>query len=111
MTFNPDWDELQACRDSLREHLAMNAKLKAAIQGDGMGVKFSEIVYAIIAYVGPLDDPRIGWLGDKPSNLDLFQCERCGMENKDSSKIEHEYGCSAANLLSILDRLRTNGSK
>lgn len=31
MTFNPSWNELEACRDSLREHMAMLRQNEAAL--------------------------------------------------------------------------------
>ena len=60
MTFKPDWDELQACRDSLREHMAMNARLKATIQkalndsesGTGWGPDVTVRAYLIDALEG-----------------------------------------------------------
>lgn len=70
-------------------------------------VKTSEIVHALVAYAGPLDDPRIGWVGNNASHPDMFKCERCGAENLDCSKIEHKSGCSAALLLDVLNRLRS----
>jgi len=32
-TFNPDWDQLEACRDSLREHMQLCLKYRATIEG------------------------------------------------------------------------------
>lgn len=66
-----------------------------------------EIIRAIVAYAGPFDDPRIGWIGKNPSNKDLFKCERCGMENMDSSRIEHKDGCSAKELLNALEIIKS----
>lgn len=72
-----------------------------------MDVTFSEIVQTLVAYAGPLDDPRVGWTGRTPSHPDLFQCERCKAEHLDSSKIPHKEGCTAAALLAVLSRLRS----
>ena len=69
-------------------------------------VQPSEIVRALIAYAGPLDDPRIGWIGHGASHPDVFKCERCGVEHEDCKKIEHKPGCSAAELLAVMQALR-----
>ena len=61
-----------------------------------------EIVIAAIAYVGGLDDPRIGWTGHNPSHKDLFKCERCGEESLDCTEIKHDENCSANKLLEAL---------
>jgi hypothetical protein len=61
---------------------------------------------ALIAYAGPLDDPSVGWIGRNPSHPDLFQCERCGQENLDCTKIDHLPGCSAKALLDALSVVR-----
>lgn len=31
--FNPDWDQLEACRDSLREYMQICAEYRAALEG------------------------------------------------------------------------------
>jgi len=71
-----------------------------------MKVNAIEIAGALVAYAGPLDDPRIGWTGASPSHRDLFQCERCGAEHLDCSRIQHKPDCSALALLKILEGLR-----
>ena len=71
-----------------------------------MKIEKSELMLAIVGYAGPFDDPRIGWMGLNPSHKDLFMCESCGMENLDSSKIEHKDDCSASNMLGILARIK-----
>lgn len=71
-----------------------------------MTIQTGEIVRALIAYAGPLDDPRIGWLGRDSSRPDLFRCERCGAEHEDCTKIEHKPGCGAAELLAVMQALR-----
>ena len=73
-----------------------------------MEMKMSEIVMALVAYAGPFDDPSIGWTGRDPSHIDLFKCERCGVEGHDTSKMLHADGCSAAMVLDVLARLRLN---
>jgi hypothetical protein len=65
-----------------------------------------EIINAILAYVGDLDDPGIGWTGHSPSNTDLFKCERCGQENVDCSEIKHDENCSANILLQVLKKIK-----
>ena len=62
----------------------------------------NEAISALIAYAGPLDDPRIGWVGMGPSRLDLFRCERCGRESADSTQIPHKEDCTADRLLRAL---------
>ena len=69
-------------------------------------MKMSEVIHAIVAYAGPLDDPRVGWIGQKASHPDLFKCERCGVENIDSDKMEHKEGCTAKALLDVLKQLK-----
>lgn len=39
------------------------------------------------------DDEQVGWRGASPSSNDLFQCEFCGREHRDSTLIEHEANC------------------
>lgn len=68
----------------------------------------SEILRALVAYAGPLDDPRIGWTGANASHPGVFRCERCGAEHLDCTKIEHNDGCSAKALLDVLAKLRPN---
>lgn len=58
-----------------------------------------DMAIAFISYAGPLDDPRVGWIGIEPSRLDLFRCERCGEEHEDCTQIPHRTGCSAKALL------------
>lgn len=71
-----------------------------------MELKLSDILPALVAYAGPLDDPAIGWVGHSPSHPDLFRCERCKREHFDSSKIDHADGCTAAALLNALEKVR-----
>lgn len=70
------------------------------------GVSISEIVRALVAYAGPLDDPAIGWQGRYPSRLELFQCEKCGAEHEDCTKVPHEPHCSAVGLLRVMGALK-----
>jgi hypothetical protein len=75
-------------------------------RSETMAIQTSEIVQALISYAGPLDDPRIGWLGRSASRHGLFQCERCRAEHEDCTKIDHKPGCSAAALLAVMQALR-----
>ena len=65
-----------------------------------------KIIIALVAYAGPLDDPRIGWVGAKPSTNDHFQCERCGEESLDCWEIKHKEGCEAKALLDQLKSIK-----
>lgn len=56
------------------------------------------------AYAGPLDDPRIGWMGHNASHPDMFKCERCGQEHLDTTKIPHLSDCSALTLINAMRR-------
>jgi hypothetical protein len=71
-----------------------------------MSIHTGEIVKALVAYAGSPEDPLVGRLGWFLSRHDLFQCERCGAEHEDCTKIEHEPGCSAAALLAVIQALR-----
>ena len=57
---------------------------------------------AVLAYVGPVDDPHIGWRGSSPSHNDLFQCEACGAEDADTRAMQHTDNCTAAALLATI---------
>lgn len=59
---------------------------------------FAELLDALFDYFGPMDDPSIGWIGNKPSHSDIFKCEKCGQEHFDSEQIEHTPYCKAARL-------------
>lgn len=39
------------------------------------------------------DDELVGWRGHSASSNDLFQCEFCRREHRDSTLIEHEANC------------------
>lgn len=65
-----------------------------------------KIITALVAYAGPLDDPRIGWIGTNPSTNDHFQCERCGEESLDCWDIDHKEGCTAKDLLDELKSIK-----
>lgn len=67
-----------------------------------MNIAPSQVLHALIAYAGPLDDPRVGWVGRNPSSNDHFQCERCGAEHLDCTQIPHLPGCAAAEVLAVL---------
>lgn len=68
----------------------------------------TDLVIAAIAYAGPLDDPRIGWVSHNASHPDMFRCERCGQEHSDATKIPHLSDCSALTLISAMRRVAAN---
>jgi len=67
-----------------------------------------EVLYALVEYAGPLDDPRIGWAGGiKPPSQDEFlRCERCGREAIATTDIAHAEDCSAVKLLAVLRKIK-----
>lgn len=70
-----------------------------------MSIKLSEVLPILVAYAGPLDDPRIGWVGHMASSPDVFKCERCAQEHPDCTQIPHLEDCSAAALLRLLNHI------
>ena len=64
--------------------------------------QLAELREAVLAYVGPVDDPHIGWRGSSPSHNDLFQCEACGAEDADTRAMQHTDNCTAAALLATI---------
>lgn len=64
--------------------------------------QLADLLEAVLAYVGPVDDPHIGWRGSSPSHNDLFQCEACGAEDADTRAMQHTDNCTAAALLATI---------
>ena len=73
-----------------------------------MQLDMREVLYALVEYAGPLEDPRIGWAGGiKPPSQDEFlRCERCGREAIADTDIDHAEDCSAVKLLAILSKIK-----
>lgn len=68
--------------------------------------ELGEVVTALLHYVGPLDDPSIGWRGHGSSSPSLFRCEKCGQEDEDCTLIPHLDQCSAGKLLKMLATIK-----
>lgn len=63
---------------------------------------------AVAGYIGPLDDPRIGWRGGlfNPSSSDKYRCEGCGFEWDDGANPVHSEGCPTAKLIAAYTALQ-----
>lgn len=67
---------------------------------------FAEMVEAFENQLGPVDDPKSGWLGPHPSHPDHYQCEFCLAEHEDMLLIEHTEKCPIQNSRAMLAKAK-----
>lgn len=97
--------ELREDYESATEHLRLLGEYsdtKPEVSYRELEQQLASLREAVLAYVGPVDDPHIGWRGSSPSHNDLFQCEACGAEDADTRAMPHTDNCTAAALLATI---------
>lgn len=75
------------------------------MDAEALKTAVDELTAACDDYVGPSDDPSIGWRGTA-SHPDFFCCEYCRQEHRDSSEIPHTKYCKVVRLIAAVNSWR-----